>query len=71
MRLQSLQEYYQTQFASIPASTKKLIIAKSAAELSELLDSGEVTSVELVLCFIERCIRIGFRHNYLQDEMFQ
>ncbi len=34
------------------------------------MDEGSATSVEILMCFIERTISVAISHNYVIDELF-
>lgn len=52
---------------SINPDLKKVIVQSSAIELVDRMDRGEVTSLQIVLTFIERCATLGIKNNYLID----
>lgn len=52
---------------SINPDLKKVIVQSSAIELVDRMDRGEVTSLQIVLTFIERRATLGIKNNYLID----
>ena len=48
-----------------------MIARSSALELVDMMDSGQLTSLEITLTFIERAATIGVNNNYVLDEMFE
>jgi hypothetical protein len=55
---------------TIDPELKQKVILSSATELVDLIESKLITSLEIVLIFKERASTIGFKNNYIFDEMF-
>ena len=51
----------------ISLEKKPLILSSDATQLVDMMDGGIVTSVEILMCFIERTIKVGASHNYVID----
>jgi Asp-tRNA(Asn)/Glu-tRNA(Gln) amidotransferase A subunit family amidase len=71
LRINDFRKHQQEEFSSIPSGKKQIVKEATAAELTQLMDSGKITSYEATLTFIERTATIGVRMNYVIEEMFE
>lgn len=70
-RVDEAKRNYERPLSEILESKKQKIRKCDASTLANMIDEGQVTSLEVMYIFIEQTMRVGIQNNYVLDQMFE